>query len=379
MQVLTIRRKLHQCSWHGSSGHWVCSKLPLRVLDLCAAPGGKSTLLRTVLHPDSFLLANEVVGSRVNLLEETLSKWGIPGYAISQSDPSKFGKLPGLFDLVVVDAPCSGEGMFRKDPQALAHWSPANVESCALRQSRILDDVWPALSPGGILIYSTCTFNTAENEARVAAFRQKSGAEEVRLELPFPEIVAADDRAGTAAFRFYPHLLQGEGFFVAVLRKAGTGRRAEPKARPLPVIDNPGIDHQLAYPLDSRGNVFAARPKDLALLAMLSQQLNLIVPGQPVGSFIQGKFKPGHGLALLANSAYNIPEEALDLEEALRFLQRDDVYKTVGHQGLVKVLFEGFALGFAKAGNGRLVSQYPKHWRVRQGKASDYIRLVHCT
>lgn len=350
-------------------------RAPISALDLCAAPGGKSTLLRSLLNPESFLLANEVVGSRVNLLEENLTKWGVPGYGISQSDPSKFGNLPGLFDLMLVDAPCSGEGMFRKDPQALAHWSPANVEACALRQNRILDDVWPALCPGGTLIYSTCTFNLSENEHQVAAFMERTGAEAVHIVQDFPGVVISDT-AGTAAFRFFPHRVQGEGFFVAVLRKGGSGRRAEPKARPLSTIANPGIAAHLSYPVDSRGNVFAARPEHLKLLGMLAHELNLIVPGQPVGSYIQQKFKPGTGLALMAEGSRQAPDVALDLEEALKFLQREDVYKDGCGSGLVLVGFEGFVLGFAKAGNNRLVSQYPKHWRVRQGKAEAYQRLV---
>jgi NOL1/NOP2/fmu family ribosome biogenesis protein/precorrin-6B methylase 2 len=348
----------------------------LRALDLCAAPGGKSTLLRSLLHPDSFLLANEVVGSRVNLLEENLCKWGIPGYAISQSDPSKFGTLPSFFDLVLVDAPCSGEGMFRKDGQALAHWSLANVESCALRQKRILDEVWPALRPGGTLIYSTCTFNLSENEQQIADFISRSGAEAVELSQPYGGVSVAAG-AGTAAFRFFPHRVQGEGFFVAVLRKTGHAKQGEPKARPLSGLSLGKLEAAgLTCTVDGRGNAFAVRPQHLALIGILQKNLNILIHGQPVGNYLHGKFKPGQGLAMLAGYPDVAPVMALSLEESLRFLQREDVYLAGADRGLVKVTYDGFGLGYAKAGGGRLVSQYPKHWRVRQAKREAYVKVV---
>jgi len=355
--------------------HLGLAESPLRVLDMCAAPGGKSTLLRSMLHPDSLLVANEVVGSRVNLLEENLVKWGVPGYAITQSDASKFGRLHDFFDLVLVDAPCSGEGMFRKDPKAVDHWSPANVAACTVRQSRILDEVWPSLRPGGILMYSTCTYNTAENEHQVAAFRQKTGAEAVEAGLPFDGVQPAPG-AGTTAFRFFPHLVRGEGFFVAVLRKPGNGFRAEPKARPLPALQVPDILHGLTCTADARGNIFAARPSHMEALGALAKATNLLVPGHPVGTSIKGKFKPGHGMALMANRPHTEEAIDLDLEEALRYLQRGDVYRDGLGNGRVVVQFENFALGHAKSGAGRLVSLYPKHWRVRQGKAEAYTKVV---
>ncbi|MEO6758980.1 MAG: RsmB/NOP family class I SAM-dependent RNA methyltransferase, partial [Saprospiraceae bacterium] len=139
----------------------------LNVLDLCAAPGGKSTLLADLVGPDSLLVANELIRSRVNSLRENLEKWGAPNVAVTSGEAGDFAGLEGFFDLIVADAPCSGEGLFRKDPAAMGEWSPAAVELCSLRQQRILSEVLPALAPGGILVYSTCTYNTAENEAQV--------------------------------------------------------------------------------------------------------------------------------------------------------------------------------------------------------------------
>ena len=144
-------------------------KEPLRVLDLCAAPGGKSTLLQSLLSPESILVSNEVIKTRVNILAENISKWGAANVIVTNNDPRDFQRLGAYFDLVVVDAPCSGSGLFRKDPEAITEWSEANVVLCSQRQQRILADVMPTLKDGGVLIYSTCSYSPEEDEARIEA------------------------------------------------------------------------------------------------------------------------------------------------------------------------------------------------------------------
>jgi len=141
----------------------------LRVLDLCAAPGGKSILLSDLIGPDNLLVANEAIRARAGILAETLTKWGSGNTLVTQNDPAAFGRLPGYFDVIVVDAPCSGEGMFRSEI-ALKEWSVSNALHCSERQKRILMDVWPALKENGILVYSTCTFNPGENEENIKWF-----------------------------------------------------------------------------------------------------------------------------------------------------------------------------------------------------------------
>jgi 16S rRNA C967 or C1407 C5-methylase (RsmB/RsmF family) len=173
----------------------------LRVLDLCAAPGGKSTQLLSRLDDTSFLVANEVVPARATVLAENIARWGCSNVAVTNSDPSAFTALRGYFDLAVVDAPCSGEGMFRKDERAVAEWSPDNVRLCAARQRRILGDVWPAVAPGGFLIYSTCTFNRMEDEDNVAWICEELGG--ICLEMR----------------HFWPGEDRGEGFFASLIRK----------------------------------------------------------------------------------------------------------------------------------------------------------------
>ena len=175
----------------------------LRVLDLCAAPGGKTTQLLSHLDETSLLVANEVVPVRATVLAENVARWGCSNVAVSQSDPSAFGVLRGWFDVVVTDVPCSGEGMFRKDERAVAEWSLDAVRLCAARQRRIVGDVWPALAPGGWLIYSTCTFNRQEDEDNVDWICRELGGTCLEMR------------------HFYPGEERGEGFFAALIYKHG--------------------------------------------------------------------------------------------------------------------------------------------------------------
>ena len=171
-----------------------------RVLDACAAPGGKSTLLLDIMPEDGLLVSNEIIRSRVPVLAENLARWGCSNVVVSQNDPASFSGLPDYFDLIAVDAPCSGEGMFRKDPEARKEWSPAHVEFCAQRQRRILNDLWPALKPGGLLLYSTCTFNRKEDEDQVAWLCDTLGAKLI-----------------LGPQKYMPHKVKGEGFFMALV------------------------------------------------------------------------------------------------------------------------------------------------------------------
>jgi 16S rRNA C967 or C1407 C5-methylase (RsmB/RsmF family) len=192
-------------------------ELPLKVLDLCAAPGGKSTHLASLLSRDSLLVSNEVIRTRAKILAENITKWGNPNVVATNNDPADFQRLPGFFDVVVVDAPCSGEGLFRKDPNAMYEWSEDNVALCASRQRRIVADVWDALKPGGHLVYSTCTYNRMENEDNLEWMENEMGAIPLSLEITsFPEITKDNNLAG---YHFYPHKTHGEGFFIAVLKK----------------------------------------------------------------------------------------------------------------------------------------------------------------
>ena len=192
---------------------------PIRVLDLCAAPGGKSTHLLSLLHQESLLVSNEVIRSRASILSENIQKWGHQNVIVTNNDPEDFSRLEGLFDLIVVDAPCSGEGLFRKDPEAMNEWSLANVDLCCKRQRRILADMWPALKTNGVLVYSTCTYNEQENEENLEWLQKQQNVEAIQLSLDHAWGIETVQAGKLEGYRCYPHNVKGEGFFLSVIRK----------------------------------------------------------------------------------------------------------------------------------------------------------------
>ena len=203
---------------------------PVVMLDLCAAPGGKSTLCRSTLPEGSLLVANEVMRNRSQILAENLIKWGHPEVVVTNNDPADFTELTHLFDVILTDVPCSGEGMFRKDPVAVDEWSLENVDICWQRQRRILTDIWPSLKPGGLLIYSTCTFNREEDEDNVAWTAKELGAEILPVSIDDSWGITGNLVGGDfPVYRFLPHKTKGEGFFLAVLRKDGDVCEETPK------------------------------------------------------------------------------------------------------------------------------------------------------
>ena len=200
---------------------------PLRVLDACAAPGGKSTHLLSLLNEDSLLVSNEVIRSRANILSENIQKWGNSNVMVTNNDPTNFSSLKGYFDIILIDAPCSGEGLFRKDASASHEWSEKNVELCSLRQRRIVADLWPALKENGLLIYSTCTYNEKENEENLNWISKEfpSTAESIKLTPDWG--VEAIEQETIKGYRFFPHRVKGEGFFISAIRK----KEATPQLR----------------------------------------------------------------------------------------------------------------------------------------------------
>ena len=201
---------------------------PLLALDLCAAPGGKSTLLADHLPENSFLIANEVIKSRYKILEENLAKWGVVNLAITNQDSKKMSQLKGMFDLILVDAPCSGEGLFRKNPQAVNEWSEDSVRLCTARQKRILANAAPLLKPNGILIYSTCTFNSEENEGNARWVSKTFNLTEMHPDIPSEWNLARRP----FGYQCYPHRTNSEGFYFCCLRSAPDHSHSRPKIAP---------------------------------------------------------------------------------------------------------------------------------------------------
>lgn len=350
---------------------------PLRVLDLCAAPGGKSTLLLDLLDDDDLLVSNEMIRSRVHILEENLVRWGRSNIVVTNNDPKDFTQLTGFFDVILVDAPCSGEGMFRKDPDAIEEWSEDNVNLCAVRQKRILANVIPALKPGGLLIYSTCTFNTKENEENVDWMMKEHGLLSVRTDVNeswgITETTSFENKP-LFAYRFYPHKVKGEGLFAACLQKPSdaetkTLKIAEPKVERLKKPDVAVVSEWIKDAdrfelILQNGAVYAFPATLLDEMYLLKSKLNVRLAGLKAGEIIRQNFVPEHQLALSVHLHAAVPAIALTLNEALIFLKKETFPVEGKPQGIYLVTFEGCALGWIKVLANRINNYLPTNWRI---------------
>lgn len=347
---------------------------PIKVLDLCAAPGGKSTHLASVISANDFLVCNEVIRSRANILVENLTKWGASNIAVTNNDPEHFQSLGSWFDIVVVDAPCSGEGLFRKDPNAVNEWSTEAVEHCSLRQNRILNAIWPTLNPGGFLVYSTCTFNRSENDEQVRRILDSGEAQSIRVDVSdFPGVIEDENLdAPLWMYRCFPGFVKGEGLTFSVLHKfpgAEHQYHNDPHETRSPLITVPTPDFVAA--LDSKTNwkflsnsktTFAIPNQHYSHVNELTNSLNLIHVGVEIGE----SQRPAHGLALnqsLQRGFY--PEVEIDLHSALQYLRRESISLDPNLEGIQLITHNGHPLGFGKAVRGRLNNHYPMEWRIR--------------
>lgn len=349
---------------------------PLNILDLCAAPGGKSTLLASLMPEGSLLMANEVIRQRAGILRENLEKWGNAHVAVSNTEADSFGALEGWFDLIVTDAPCSGEGLFRKDPDAVREWSPAHVEFCAARQKRILSDVLPALAPGGILVYSTCTYNPQEDEENAAWLARTFDLTALTLSIPREWGIAE----ASPGHHFYPHRLRGEGFYLALFRKKdGEQRKSQPPTvfrslKPLPKALQPLLHDWFEQPGDFR---FMQTPSgDVLALPAVLESVYLTLDktlsahkwfGLYAGSFKGNDFIPSHALALSTALAPTPPHVDLSREEALRYLKKEvfDLPAGAPSKGWVLARHQGLHLGWLKALPNRWNNYLPPERRIR--------------
>jgi 16S rRNA C967 or C1407 C5-methylase (RsmB/RsmF family)/NOL1/NOP2/fmu family ribosome biogenesis protein len=345
----------------------------LKVLDLCAAPGGKSTHLSSLISPESLLVSNEAIRARASILAETITKWGCGNTLVTQNDPSAFGRLSGYFDIIVVDAPCSGEGMFRTEV-ALEEWSAANTLHCAERQKRILIDVWPALKENGILVYSTCTFNPGENEENLKWFTDKSEAECLRIDLSGFRGITEIDFNGIFGYGFYPDKLKGEGFFISAIRKKGPQkephipgqRRTElqPAKNDLAVIDK-----WTRFPANrilKWGEELFAIPFEMSNYFYLFQNLKVVKTGTKLFVIKNNDLLPNHELALSQFIKTEVfPAKEINLTEALAYLRRDNLILTAMQVGWNLVTYKGVNLGFVKNLVNRVNNYFPVEWRIK--------------
>jgi NOL1/NOP2/fmu family ribosome biogenesis protein len=352
--------------WHGQTN--------LRFLDLCAAPGGKSTHLADLLPADSLLVSNEAIRGRTAALLENLAKWGNPNVVVAHNDAAAFAALPGFFDVLLVDAPCSGEGMFRKDPAAMNEWSEAHVALCAARQRRIVADAWDALKDDGLLLYSTCTYNHEENENNVQWIMQHLGADVVHIPLQAAWGIEEND----CGYRFFPHRVKGEGFFISLLRKKqplpSLPLRGGEKKRPIwTSVHLPPLGRGLGggFTFIREGNCVHALPDTFVNdIWYLKQHLHILQAGVKTGEVKGTDIVPAAALALstaLQKDAF--PCEEVDKDTALRFLRRDAISLTQQTKGYYLINYQNLPLGFVKNIGTRSNNLYPPAWRIRMSIA----------
>lgn len=344
----------------------------LRVLDLCGAPGGKSTLIASFLEGEGLLVANEVIQSRARILRENIIKWGAPNTVVSQSDPSAFARLPGLFDVMVVDAPCSGEGMFRKGEVARREWSVENTRHCAVRQRRILSDSWDALRENGWLIYSTCTFNPEENEENLKWLMEEKGAEVMTIKVPDGWGIIPVEFGDGNGLAFYPHKVQGEGFFVALLQKKDSPRSFKTnssKRKPAKVSEELKklLKSPEGYAYFDRNELWSAFPdKYMNALQAMQKELYLLHAGIPLGTAGRKGFVPDHALAMSWECSDHFPKLDLSEQEALHYLKGEPpAIEGSPERGFFLVTCNRNRLGFVKSVGNRFNNLYPKEWRIR--------------
>lgn len=359
-------------------------KIPKGIyLDLAAAPGGKSTLLSTYLGDEGQLVANEVIQSRTQILKENAIKWGLGNIIVTNNDPDHFESLEGFFDLVLVDAPCSGEGMFRKDPQAREEWSPDHVNLCASRQKRILDKAGALVKGGGYLIYSTCTFNKQENEDMIRFLVEEFAFKPVQIPLdPGWNIVETQVETvdGTFfAYRFFPHKVAGEGFFIAILKRPDSASSQEPgkiKDFKHPVLksinerEEIGFDKELG--LDNKGKYYSLNDSIFRInqaffrhFERIALHLSLRYFGVELGKKHKNDWIPSHEWALSTLPKNGFASFEVNLDQALNFLRKNDQEIAELPLGWVLITYQNLPVLWVKNLGNRLNNHYPKAWRIR--------------
>lgn len=356
---------------------------PAVMLDLCAAPGGKSTAARSALPVGSVLISNEPVRLRAQILAENITKWGHPEVIVTNNYPKDFARSGLTFDVILCDVPCSGEGMFRKDEGAVAEWSTQNVESCSELQREIVGKAWRCLRPGGLMIYSTCTFNTKENEENVRWICDTYGAEVLPVDIDADWRITGSLLEGFAkpVHRFIPGRTRSEGLFMALLRKDGDEAADEPERRPRKADKRARRPQQTAVKPPRKwlnaADSFTIRQEDDTLIAlphtldgiydMARSGLRVLSAGITMGHVKGRDIVPDHALAM--STALNreaFPQLELSYDESTAYLRKETVTLPPGTpKGHVLVSYRGMPLGFVKNIGNRANNMYPQEWRIK--------------
>lgn len=346
---------------------------PLLVLDLCAAPGGKSTLLQSIISKESLLVSNEVIQSRVNILKENLIKWGSGNVVVTNNDPKDFSSLHGLFDVVVIDAPCSGSGLFRRDAEAINEWSEANVQLCSQRQQRIIADIWNCLKEDGVLIYSTCSYSAEEDEEILDWMVSKSKVESIKLKVEEEwNIDEVQSTTGAYGYRFWPHKVKGEGFFIAAFRKKEETDEVRMKIKKESIPSKEEIKLASAWLQSTENLSFILQGQNIAvvpsswytIIQYLMQQLKVRYAGVELGTIAKKDLLPEHALALSTIINQTIFSVELNEEQALTYLRKNDLQIESSHKGWALAKYKGMNLGWMKLLGNRINNYYPKEYRI---------------
>ena len=350
-----------------------------RVLDMCAAPGGKTTVYSSLVGRRGLVVANDINRGRTLALSDNVQRWGMGNVVVTCNEPEHIGSFEQWFDVVAVDAPCSGEGMFRKMDEAREEWTPASVEQCVARQRDILAEAWRALRPGGKLIYSTCTFNDREDEGVVRWLVEEYGDEIVateRIETEDKWGIVRSDIGPFQCFHFYPHSARGEGFFAAVACKAeGVAKRRTPKGRRkvFTTLQSKDLSEVSRWVDDAKtmsfrcvGDiVYGYNSAVMEDVTQLSESLSVVYSGVAMGQIFKGTLKPEHSLALFVGRNRDVVTEVeLSLEDAQNYLRRQDIDAKQFSEGVNVVTYKGVAIGFIKRISARCNNMYPKDLRI---------------
>lgn len=349
------------------------SKNGLKVLDLCAAPGGKTTLLASAFS-EGLVVSNEVIKSRAAILVENTTKWGLPNIVVTNNDPEHFKDFAGYFDVIVVDAPCSGSGLFRKDPHAIEEWSEQNVAHCSQRQERILATIVPCLKPGGILLYSTCSYSVSEDESiadwLVSEMQLESCS--ISTEPSWNIITTSSPLKNAWGYRFYPNLLKGEGFYLAAFKQTQDNIGSRLKEAALIKLSKTEtadlatyVDHDSEAAYFKQNNAIRRVPAAFfKTIQELAGRLYIKKAGIEIGEFKGNTLIPSHEWAVSVLPKKGFAFLHVNKDEALQYLKRGNFMPINASIGWNWVIFEEVVLGLVKVLPNRINNYYPAEWRI---------------
>lgn len=359
-------------------------KEPVVMLDLCAAPGGKTTACRTALPEGSLLISNEPIHTRANILSENIQKFGHPDIIITNNYPRDFKKSGIEFDVILADVPCSGEGMFRKEKDAIEEWSSQNVDTCRKLQREIINDIWPCLKPGGILIYSTCTFNAKENEENAEWIVSELGAEFIDIETKKEWNITGALKSNIPAYRFIPGISEGEGLFMTVIRKKGhyndnkkyTNTKQKYKNK---TVEMTPLKNNETFNIHEKGDKIIAIPKSwIHTHDAVTKKLNVIHAGVTIGTRKGKDIIPDQSLALsicLDRSKFTCFD--INYEQAINYLRKDTISLPSDiPKGIILLTYKGIPIGFGKNIGNRVNNLYPQEWKIKSSHIPENNNII---